>query len=305
MNRLRDDTHEPCGFDNLKPSMREFGKDSSAFFPACWLSQKFAYWEDAYAGPLLTIYAKEVERGPKETREHFAGSAWPPANTRCSSVFPQEELEHFLLLDKFCKFRFGLACSAEVTLGEIDPGHAAWLVGQQCLGVCDRTLSATKHALSRLVHAAHSIGDHPFEPSQLVLDRLFGARLIRVVHLCFSVWEREWNRLRDDTHEPCGLINLKRDLAYFQNVFCSFHAGACCTTFACIRVVLHVGYLVEGAKKNATVGECRDQAEERRASVHGVLCGSGLGRAVVFAGEVEKFCFDRLPFGLVSPAISP
>ncbi len=41
------------------------------------------------------------------------------------------------------------------------------VVGQLCLGVFDRTLSATKHALSRLVHAAHCIGDHPFEPSQL------------------------------------------------------------------------------------------------------------------------------------------
>ena len=66
-------------------------------------------------------------------------------------VFPQEELEQFLLLEKFCKFRFGLACSAEVALGEIDPGHAAWLVGQQCLGGFDRTLSATKHA-SRYYH---------------------------------------------------------------------------------------------------------------------------------------------------------
>jgi hypothetical protein len=296
LNRLRDDTHEPCGFDNLKPSMREFGKDSSAFFPACWLSQKFAYWEDAYAGPLLTIYAKEVERGPKESREHFAGSSWPPANPRCSLVFPQEELEQFLLLEKFCKFRFGLACSAEVTLGEIDPGHAAWLVGQQCLGVFDRTLSATKHVLSRLVHAAHCIGDHPFEPSQLVRDRLFGARLIRVVHLCFSVWEREWNRLRDDTHEPCGLINLKPFTAYFQNVFRSFLAGRVSHNVRVYCVRLDLGYSVACSVKNATVRKCCDQAEERRDSVRGVLCGSGLGRAVVFAGELEEFGFDRLPF---------
>ncbi len=34
--------------------------------------------------------------------------------------------------------------------------------------------------------------------------------------------------------------------------------------------VLIVGYLVEGSRKNATAGECRDQAEERRASVRGV-----------------------------------
>ncbi len=296
LNRLRDDTHEPCGFDNLKPSMREFGKDSSAFFPACWLSQKFAYWKDAYEGPLLTIYAKEVERGPKETRKHFAGSTWPPANPRCSSVFPQEELEQFLLLEKFCKFRFGLACSAEVTLGEIDPGHAAWLVGQQRLSVFDRTLSTTKHALSRLVHAAHCIGDHPFEPSQLVLDRLFGARLIRVVHLCFSVWEREWNRLRDDTHEPCGLINLKPNPACFSECFWQLSRRRVSHNVRVYRVRLDLGYLVACSVKNATLRKCCDQAEERRDSVRGVLCGSGLGRAVVFAGELEEFGFDRLPF---------
>ncbi len=296
LNRLRDDTHEPCGFDNLKPSMREFGKDSSAFFPACWLAQKFAYWEDAYVGPLLTIYAKEVERGPKETHEHFAGSAWPPANPRCSSVFPQEELEHFLLLDKFCKFRFGLACSAEVALGEIDPGHAAWLVGQQCLGVFDRTLSATKHALSRLVHAAYCIGDHPFEPSQLVLDRLFGARLIRVVHMCFSVWEREWNRLRDDTHEPCGWRKLKTIPVAFSNVFPCFCERPTVRNVGPCRVILVVGYLVEDAHKNVTPRKCRDETKERRDSVRGVLCGSGLARAVVFTGELEEFGFDRLPF---------
>ncbi len=296
LNRLRDDTHEPCGFDNLKPSMRKFGKDSSAFFTACWLSQKFAYWKDAHVGPLLTIYAKEVEPGPKETRKHFAGSTLPPANPRGSSVFPQKELEQFLLLEKFCKFCFGLACGAEVTLGEIDPGHAAWLVGQQCLGVFDRTLSATKHALSRLVHAAHCIGDHPFEPSQLVLDRLFGARLIRVVHLCFSVWEREWNRLRDDTHEQCGLINLKPNPAYFQNVFRSFLAGRVSHSVRVYCVRLDLGYLVACSVKNATLRKCCDQAEERHDSVRGVLCGSGLGRAVVFAGELKEFGFDRLPF---------
>ncbi len=164
------------------------------------------------------------------------------------------------------------------------------------LGVFDRTLSATKHALSRLVHAAHCIGDHPFEPSQLVLDRLFGSRLIRVVHLCFSVWEREWNCLRDDTHEPCGLINLKPNPACFQNVFRSFLAGRVSHNVRVYCVRLDLGYLVACSVKNATVRKCCDQAEERRDSVRGVLCASGLGRAVVFAGELEEFGFDRLPF---------
>ncbi len=130
----------------------------------------------------------------------------------------------------------------------------------------------------------------------MVLDRLFGARLIRVVHLCFSVWEREWNRLREDTHEPCGLINLKPNPAYFQNVFRSFLAGRVLHNVRVYCVRLDLGYLVACSVKNATVRKCCDQAEERRDSVRGVLCGCGLGRAVVFAGELEEFGFDRLPF---------
>ena len=31
LNRLRNDTHERCGFDDLKPSMRESGKDFASF----------------------------------------------------------------------------------------------------------------------------------------------------------------------------------------------------------------------------------------------------------------------------------
>ncbi len=104
------------------------------------------------------------------------------------------------------------------------------------------------------------------------------------------------NRLRDDTHEPCGLINLKPNPACFQNVFRRLFAGPLSRNVRVYRVVLHVGYLVEDARKNATAGECCDQAEERRDSVRGVLCGSGLGHAVVFAGEIEEFGFDRLPF---------
>ncbi len=101
--------------------------------------------------------------------------------------------------------------------------------------------------------------------------------------------------------------------------------GPCCD-------VLNVGYLVEGAHKNATVGECRDQAEERRASVRGVrgiplVCGledlskaavlhrvQGLDRVEVFGekragagcllcvGDLKGFCqghqtLDRLVVG--------
>ncbi len=62
------------------------------------------------------------------------------------------------------------------------------------------------------------------------------------------------NRLRDDTHEPCGLINLKPNPAYFQNVFRSFLTGRVSHNVRVYRVVLHVGYLVEDARKNATAG---------------------------------------------------
>ncbi len=104
--------------------------------------------------------------------------------------------------------------------------------------------------------------------------------------------------------------------------------GPCCD-------VLNVGSLVEGAHKNATVGECRDQAEERRDSVRGVrgiplVCGledlseaavlhrvQGLDRVDVFGekragagcllcvGDLEGFCqshqtLDRLVVGFAN-----
>ncbi len=99
------------------------------------------------------------------------------------------------------------------------------------------------------------------------------------------------------------LINLKPN-PYFQNVFRSFLAGRVSHNVRVYRVVLHVGYLVEDVSKNVLRGVLRPSGRTRD-SVRGVLCSSGLGRAVVFAGEFEEFGFDRLPFGLVSQAISP
>ncbi len=61
--------------------------------------------------------------------------------------------------------------------------------------------------------------------------------------------------------------------------------------------VSNVGYLVEGVHKNVTVCECRDQAEERRASVRGVrgiplVCGlEDLSEAAVLH-RVQ--CLDRV-----------
>ncbi len=91
----------------------------------------------------------------------------------------------------------------------------------------------------------------------------------------------------------------------FPNVFRSFLAGRVSHNVRVYCVHLDLGYLVACSVKNATVRKCCDQAEGRRDSVRGVLCGSGLGRAVVFAGELEEFGFDRFHSGLLSPAISP
>ena len=296
LNRLRDDTHEPCGFDNLKPSMREFGKDSAAFFPACWLSRMFAHSMGAYVGPLLTIYAKEVERGPKESRENFAGSAGPPANPQRSLVLSQKEFEHGSLLVEELELGFRLASIPQIAFSEVYPAGRAWFVLHHRLHVSDGTFGSPEHSLGVFVKAALCVGDHPFEASQFVLDRLLGAGGGCVVHLCFSGSEREWNRLRDDTHEPCGLDKLKPIPAAFLNVFPCFWERPTVRNVRPCRVVMDVGYLVEDAGKNATMGECRDQAKKRRDSVRGVLCGRGLGRAVVFAGELEEFGFDLLPF---------
>ncbi len=89
------------------------------------------------------------------------------------------------------------------------------------------------------------------------------------------------------------LAKAQADSSMFSECFSQFFRVAQRS-----RVLRHLdlGYLVACSVKNATVRKCCDQAEERRDSVRGVLCGSGLGRAVVFAGELEEFGFDRLPF---------
>jgi hypothetical protein len=248
-----DNTHEPCGCMNIKPSRKTFQKDSS-------------------------------------------GGAEPPANPRRSLILSQEELEHGPLLVEELELGFCLARVSQVAFSEVHPAHAARLVGHHGFHVLDRSFGSSEHRLGMLVEAALRVGDHPSEASQFVLDRLLGAGGGCVVHLCFSVSEREWNRLRDDTHEPCGLNNLKPIPGAFLNVFpCLWERPTVRNVRPC-RVVLDVGYLVEDAGKDATVGECRDQTKERRDSVRGVLCGCGLGRAVVFAGELEEFGFDLLPF---------
>ncbi len=89
---------EPCGSDNFKPNMRGFEKDSASFASLRRLLQKFACGEDAFVRPLITIYAKEVERSPKELRLNSAGSAGMPANPLCSLGTRQEEMQHGSLL---------------------------------------------------------------------------------------------------------------------------------------------------------------------------------------------------------------
>ncbi len=92
------------------------------------------------------------------------------------------------------------------------------------------------------------------------------------------------------------LRKLKPIPECFQNVFRSFLAGRVSHKVRVYCVRLDLGYLVACSVKNATVRKCCDQAEERRDSVRGVLCRRVLGRAVVFAGELEEFGFYHLPF---------
>ncbi len=68
------------------------------------------------------------------------------------------------------------------------------------------------------------------------------------------------------------------DSAAFSHVLPCFFEDLTGPTLGRCCLVLNVGYLVEVVHKNATVGECRDQAEERRVSVRGVrgiplVCG--------------------------------
>ena len=143
LNRLRDDTHEPCGFDNLKPSLRNISERfCQRSFPRVGC-REVRVLGGRICGPLLTIYAKDVERGSKE----LARLRRQLGRRRIAcSVFPQEEQ---FCCSEFCKFRFSFTCIAEIAFSEIDPGHAAGLVGQHGLGVVNRVLGSSQHALAR------------------------------------------------------------------------------------------------------------------------------------------------------------
>jgi hypothetical protein len=253
-NRLCDDTHEPCGFINIKPSPKTFQKES-------------------------------------------AGGAGPPANPRYSLVLFQKELEHGSLLVEELELGFRLACVSQIAFGEFHPAHTAGLVSHHGFHVLDCSLGPPKHRLGMLVEAALRVGDHPSKASKFVLDRLFGAGGGCVVHLCFSVSEREWNRLRDDTHEPCGLRKLKPSMRELSEEFTGFFQLKHVAQNAICGDDRNAGSLSLNYSTERHIGETvGHKTQKRRVGSPGASRGCGLGRAVVFAGELEEFGFDLLPF---------
>ena len=238
--------------------------------------------------PSLQIFQKE-----------FAGGSFgPPAIPSLSLVVLQKELEHCLLLVEFGEICFGFTRVAEIAFSELNPGHAAGLVGQHGLRVVNRVLGPSQHLLCNACQASLRVGNHPVEASQLGLNRLLGV-VGCFAHVFFSVSEREWNRLRDDTHEPCGSNNLKPSLQGFQQESECFSGLRQFAQNALRRVAVRVWPLLvtytirpHGDVKLAP----RCQTCESRTSVFGVSFGFGLCRAVVFAGEVEELGFDRFPF---------
>jgi hypothetical protein len=138
------------------------------------------------------------------------------------------------------------------------------------------------------------VGDHPLEASQLGLNRLLGVNGC-FAHGCFSVLEREWNRLRDDTHEPCGLRKLKPSVQEFENVSAAFSffcptrreaADDACENYRPL--------LVTYANKSH---HRRDNFRNGdRDLVGGPSYSPPLRCLIVFTGEFQKFGFECLPF---------
>ncbi len=243
--------------------------------------------------------SKRIKPSLQTFQKEFAGGSFgPPAIPSFSLVVLQKELEHGLLLVEFGEICFSFTRVAEIAFSELNPGHATGLVGQHGLRVVNRVLGPSQHLLCDACQAPLRVGDHPFEASQLCLNRLLDV-VGCFAHSFFSVSEREWNRLRDDTHEPCGSNNLKPSIRGFQQESKCFSGSRRFAQNAPRRVAVRVWQLLvtytirpHGDVKLVP----RRQTCESRTSVFGVSFGCGLCRAVVFAGEVEELGFDRFPF---------
>jgi hypothetical protein len=225
-NWLCDNTHEPCGADNLKPSLQCFQQVFSAFFGR----QTFIDRVGQHAA------GKDVDCFLKHAELCFEGSSgisgrYYECAGQVVSQSPQPSDQFTVVLAKIQ--RYGARNLFE---GDSDSSGS---------GVDSRHRSVL---------------------------------LLR--------GESGWS-MGNDTHEPCGSIDSKPIPPAFSHVLPCFlggltghDVGPCCDA-------LNVGDLVEGSDKNATAGECRDQAEERRASVRGVrgiplVCGlEDLSKAAV------------------------
>ncbi|MFN9418683.1 MAG: hypothetical protein ACK578_14515, partial [Pirellula sp.] len=216
-NWLCVNTHEPCGFDNLKPSLQCFEQVFSAFFR----SQTFVDRFGQHAA------GKDVDCFLKHAELCFEGSSG--------------------ISGRYYK------CAGQVVGKSLQPCDHFTVV------VADVQRGSARHLLKG---GSDSNGSGVGSGHRFVL-------LLR--------GESGWS-LGDDTHEPCGSTGSKpisaafpRVLPFFSGCLTGPDVGPCCD-------VLNIAYLVEGVHKNATEGECRDQAEERRASVRGVrgippVCG--------------------------------
>ncbi len=73
------------------------------------------------------------------------------------------------------------------------------------------------------------------------------------------------------THmEPCKRENIKSITAAFPHAFDFLFTCPTAPNVGVSRVLFHVGSLFACGRKNATVGKCHDQSQERRVSVRAV-----------------------------------
>jgi hypothetical protein len=126
-----------------------------------------------------------------------------------------------LLLEEVLRVGLWPRARAEVAFGEIDPGHAAWLVGQHAsvsLTAPWRVEACIEHASSRRRCASGIIHS---EASQLVLDRLFGARLV-VSFICVSPFRKGNGIVYVMTHMSHAVSITSSRACENSNVFACF-----------------------------------------------------------------------------------
>ncbi len=288
IRRLEHDKQEPCGSTDSKPISAAFSDVLPCFFedltgpdvgPCCLVLNVGCLVEVVHKNPTVGECRDQAE----ERRASVRGVRGIPLVCGLEDLSEAAVLHRVEGLDRVEVF------------GEKRAGAGRLLCVGDLEGFCQghQTLDRLVVGFADLLGL---VGVHRLED----LAKCCVGRCVWVVcvgHVCVSVSERGLNRLRDDTHEPCGLRKLKPSLRELSKEFTGFLELQHCHRIACGSNQTTCGPLSLNYSDQRHIGETVSQKmQNRRGIPPGESHRSDLGRAVVFAGEVEELGFDRFPF---------